>query len=334
MVWGIDEGWASNPFDFFGGPRVRVPDGTYTVTYRIAARYQELFGVSPDDARATVALTVHTRKRACADCDRRREQRLAEHSQEPHQGRAVPEDSDPPQSILPDLRALPSWGIGVNRNRGRDFLAFGSTVWVAGASPLVVEGFRRQDSEVMDAFQYFYQDGEPVARAPVGELKFDTRRGHHHWHFKQFARYRLLDSDKTAQVRSRKESFCLASTDAIDLSLAHAEWTPEQLGVDTACGFSESIWVRETLPVGWGDTYFQFVRGQSFDITGLSNGTYFIEVTGNPTGELHEQNTDNNTRLRRVILRGRPGARRVRVPAWHGIDTEGGGGGIFTLAHL
>jgi hypothetical protein len=47
MVWGIDEGWASNPFDFFGGPRTRVRDGTHTVTYRIAARYQELFGVSP-----------------------------------------------------------------------------------------------------------------------------------------------------------------------------------------------------------------------------------------------------------------------------------------------
>ena len=84
--------------------------------------------------------------------------------------------------------------------------AFGSTVWVAGASPLVVEGFRHENSDVMDAFQYFYQDGEPVARAPVGELEFDTRRGHHYWHFKQFAGYRLLDSDKAVQVRSRKES--------------------------------------------------------------------------------------------------------------------------------
>jgi Lysyl oxidase len=334
MVWGLDEGWASNPFDFFGGPRMRVPDGTYTVTYRIAARYQELFGVSPDDGRATVALTVKTRERACTHCGRRGAQRLAEQFQEPIQSRAVPEDGDPPESILPDLRALPSWGIGVTSRRGRDFLAFGSTVWVAGASPLVVEGFRRDNSDVMDAFQYFYQDGEPVARAPVGELQFDTRRGHHHWHFKQFAGYRLLDSEKAVQVRSRKESFCLASTDAIDLSLAHADWTPEQLGLETACGFSESIWVRETLPVGWGDTYFQFVPGQSFDITRLPNGTYFIEVTANPTGEVHEQNMDNNTRLRRVILGGRPGRRRVRVPAWQGIDSEGGGGGIFTLARL
>jgi Lysyl oxidase len=92
--------------------------------------------------------------------------------------------------------------------------------------------------------------------------------------------------------------------------------------------------VRETLPVGWGDTYFQFVPGQSFDITGLPNGTYFIEVTANPTGQLHERNADNNTRLRRVILRGRRGARRVRVPAFQGIDTEGGGGGLFSLARL
>ncbi len=333
MVWGLDEGWASNPFDFFGGPRMRVPDGTYTVTYRIAARYQELFGVSPGDGRATVTLTVKTRKRACTRCGRRGAQRLAEQFQQPTQSRAVPEDGDPDPSVLPDLRALPSWGIGVTHRRGRDFLDFGSTVWVAGASPLVVEGFRRENSDVMDAFQYFYQDGEPIARAPVGELQFDTRRGHRHWHFKQFAGYSLLDSDKVVRV-SRKESFCLASTDAIDLSLAHAEWTPEQLGLETACGFSESIWVREILPVGWGDTYFQFIPGQSFDISRLPNGTYFIEVTANPTGRLHERNTDNNTRLRRVILGGRPGRRRVRVPAWHGIDTEGGGGGIFTLAPL
>jgi hypothetical protein len=336
MVWGIDEGWAMSPFDFFG-PRISVPDGTYTVTYMIAKRYRDLFGVAPGDERATVTLTVETRRRTCSDCGhagrRRLDQAAADHNRTALEStQAVPTIEDPDPSILPDLVALPSWGIGITSRRGHDFLAFGSTVWIAGASPLVVEGFRRADSDVMDAFQYFYRDGEPVGRAPAGELEFDTRGGHHHWHFKQFAAYRLLNSDRTVRV-SRKESFCLVPTDAIDLNLPDAEWTPERLGFELACGSEDSIWVRESLPVGWGDTYFQGLPGQSFDITNLPNGTYFIEVEANPTGELHEQNTTNNTRLRRVILRGRPGARTLRVPAWRGIDTEGSdGGGIFTLA--
>ena len=36
------------------------------------------------------------------------------------------------------------------------------------------------------------------------------------------------------------------------------------------------------MPVGWGDTYFQFVAGQAFDITSVPNGTYYIEVGAVP----------------------------------------------------
>jgi len=52
-----------------------------------------------------------------------------------------------------------------------------------------------------------------------------------------------------------------------------------------------ALWVREMLPVGWGDTYFNSVAGQSFDITGVPNGTYYIEVIANPLHVLHETRT-------------------------------------------
>ena len=77
-------------------------------------------------------------------------------------------------------------------------------------------------------------------------------------------------------------------------------------------------------PSGWGDTYYQGLPGQSFDVTDLPNGTYFIKVQANPGGHLFESNMANNVRLRKVILGGRPGHRTVQVPPWHGIDTEGG----------
>ena len=78
------------------------------------------------------------------------------------------------------------------------------------------------------------------------------------------------------------------------------------------------------MPIGWGDTYFQSVAGQSFDITNLPNGTYYVEVIANPLRVLHETTTSNDISLRKVILGGTKGHRTVRVPAWHGIDPENG----------
>jgi hypothetical protein len=89
------------------------------------------------------------------------------------------------------------------------------------------------------------------------------------------------------------------------------------------CGSATSTWIREILPTGWGDTYFQGVPGQSFDITDLPNGTYWIEVHANPEGRLFDGDPTNDVELREVILRGRPGSRTVEAPPWHGIDTEG-----------
>ncbi len=193
---------------------------------------------------------------------------------------------------------------------------------------MVVEGFRRTGTAVMRAWEYFYDSsGAVVGRARAGSLKYDARPGHEHWHFQQFATYQLLDADRTGIVYSDKEGFCLAPTDAIDLAVPGADLNPGQIGFgDSVCGSQNSIWTRETLPTGWGDTYFQGLPGQSFDITDLPNGTYFIAVRANPKGLLYERSTRNNVRYRRVILGGTPGSRTVTVPPWNGIDTEGGGG--------
>lgn len=235
----------------------------------------------------------------------------------------VPIDRAPDPAGMPDLRPLPSWGISTRHTRSGDFLSFGANVWVAGNGPLVVEGFRREGEDVMDAYQFFYEGDEPVGRAPVGEMEFDHRTGHEHWHFKQFAGYQLLAEDKETVVVSTKEAFCLVPTDAIDLTLPAANLRPDWVGLFTSCGGRGALWVREVLPVGWGDTYYQYLPGQSFDITDVPNGTYFVKIVANPGRQLHELTYSNNVRVRKVILRGKPGHRRVEVPPWHGIDTEG-----------
>ncbi len=318
-VFGVDDGWAVNAFSSTGGIVIRGPDGRYTVTITIPPAYRHALGISDADASVSIAVKVKTVDFSCPPfCEAGTTARAAA-----VQPADVPIVTQPPASTRPDLQALPAWGMGVEVDdvTGDDFLTFGATVWNHGPAPLTVEGFRRPGTNVMDAYQYFYRDGVAVGRAKAGTMVYDARPGHEHWHFKQFATYTLLDATKSTIVRSEKEAFCLAPTDAIDLSAPGAVWRPDDIGLHTICGGQTSLWVRETLPSGWGDTYFQYLPGQSFDISGLPNGTYFIEVTANPTHRLSETNTSNNSQLRKVILKGRPGHRTVVVPPWHGIDT-------------
>ncbi|MFC9132035.1 lysyl oxidase family protein [Streptomyces sp. NPDC057099] len=225
-----------------------------------------------------------------------------------------------PDVPKPDLRSLPAYGITIGDGDkdipGKDYLAFSANVWNAGPAQLVVDGFRSPGKAKMDAFQYFYDaKGKQVGYTPTGTMEWDPRPGHVHWHFTDFASYRLLKADKKEAVRSGKEAFCLANTDAIDYTVKNANWHPYNTDLSTACGEENSISVREVLDVGSGDTYTQDLPGQSFDITGVPNGTYYIQVLANPEKRLKETNLDNNSALRKIVLGGTPGKRTVTVPA-------------------
>ena len=73
------------------------------------------------------------------------------------------------------------------------------------------------------------------------------------------------------------------------------------------------------LDVGNGDTYTQARPGQSFEITDLPNGTYYIEVKANPANKLTELNTKNNSALRQIVLGGTAAERTLEVPPVNGI---------------
>jgi hypothetical protein len=315
-VWGIAKGWAVDPFEEVGRA-YRLALGTYHVTVVINHPYLRLLGISPRSAKASVTVKVvppttpfRNRRTPAAPL--------------PSLPRNVPDLASPPKTALPDLVPLPSWGISTSHAGKLDLLNFGATVWIGGTSPLDVEGFRSNGSPVMQAYQYFWQNGHVIGRMRAGTMGFDSAPGHNHWHFQQFAEYRLLNSTKGVAVRSHKVGFCIAPSDGVDLLLPHAVWQPTSIGFVGQCGSPTALWVQEYLPVGWGDTYFQTVAGQSFNITHLPNGTYYIEVVANPLRVLHESNVGNDVSLRRVILGGTPGHRTVRVPAWHGIDPENG----------
>jgi hypothetical protein len=328
MVWGINSGWASETARGMWGETAtirNVPTGKYEVTVRIVGDHARLFEVPAAGRVVKLNVTVvdgdpWDNGIAAAGLDEGGDGPAAAMATELPSA-SVPTVTNPDPSTVPDLAALPAWGIRVRHRRGTDLLQFTASPWNAGPAPFVIEGFRREGEDVMDAYQYFYDTaGKVVGRARVGTMKYHAGSGHDHWHFLQFARFDLLDSSKQQVVKSGKQGFCLVPTDAVDLTVERAALRPWDLGRETVCGGPGVVWVREVLPAGWADTYTQAVGGQAFNITNVPNGTYFVSVTVNPLGKVHQTSTDNDVALRRIRLGGKPGARTVTVSPFQGIS--------------
>jgi hypothetical protein len=326
-LWGVDRGWAAPAAGLFGFPAISPPGlperplrlrpGRYQVRASIRAGYRRLFDVAPDGASARVRVRV-VRGRGRPGLP---PPPIPATPGPATFERAASIASPPDPATLPDLEALPPWQVITGSRRGRDSLRFAGSPWNAGPGPLLVEGYRRRGRDVMQAVQSFVDGaGNVTASAPAGQMVFHAAPGHNHWHFLQFVTYRIVRPSGGEVVRSRKQAFCLAATDAVDLTVSGAELRPDALGLSaSSCGDSGSIWIRETLPAGWGDTYSPFLPGQRFDITHVPNGRYLLEMHVNPRGDLQEVTTANNVAHRRVTLGGRPGRRTVRVARWHGI---------------
>ncbi|MBB4766414.1 lysyl oxidase family protein [Amorphoplanes digitatis] len=359
-VWGIQAGWNAPTSSLPRTGDVQMPDGDYTATVTLGKAYRDYFKIAADSATQTVNVKVETidegqgarsakapesfkakAKAARAGDDPNQAAAVAEHSEHAGQGdesRQIsaykPEFRPPakkpkavkaasiPKGPRPDLRSLPAWGISLSQEEdGKSYVNFGATVWNGGTSPLLVDGFRQTGTELMDAYQYFFDaKGKEVGSVAAGTMEWDAREGHRHWHFTDFAQYNLLSSDKKQAVRSGKEAFCLVNTDAVDYTVPNAKWRPENTDLSSSCGQNTAVAVREVLDIGNGDTYSQQRPGQSFEITDLPNGTYYIEVKANPVNRLSEVSTTNNTSLRKIVLGGTPTERTLEVPPVNGIE--------------
>ncbi len=304
-VQGIQSGWATR-LDVYGG--MKIAPGTYDARAFIRPFWRDLLGISKEDGEAFFTLVVDDEFNGCRGCKVNSRPVDQPARQEPTSSRA-----GAPGDVMPDLQSLPAWGMQITH--GGNYLAFSANVWNAGDSPLVVDGFRDNTSqELMTAYQYFVdEDGNQTGYQEVGTLLWHDADSHHHWHFTDFARYRLLNEDMTEAVRSKKESFCLANTDAVDYTVPGADWTPEGTDLHTSCGYEDSLSLREVLSSGSGDTYSQWRAGQSFKLKGLPNGVYWIAVEANPDGNLVEHDLTNNVAVRKVVIGGTDGARTVRV---------------------
>ena len=275
-----------------GRAGVRLAKGTYDVTISIASAYAKALQDPgrrrhPHRPGRASSTTTRATTTATATATPRRTEPVGKPATQAPTGPEL-DEVDGPQ---PNLKSLPAWGISMANNG--NFLRFAATVWNAGDSPLVVDGFRRDGEAMMDAYQYFFDgDGDQTGYQKIGEFEFDEKPSHQHWHFRDFASYTLLRADKTTAAVSKKEAFCLANTDSIDQTVTNADWNPENTDLSTDCGEPGSLSLRQVLAAGWGDTYAQFRAGQSFNLKDLPNGTYYIATIANPNKRLVESDTD------------------------------------------
>ena len=318
-VMGIQQGHAVNVGDMWGRP-MRLEPGRYDVTSAIAPAYAEMFGIAPADATRTTRLLVtdvRARSRARLATAKASTAPAAETASPAARAPVAAAAGEVPET-QPDLRSLPAFGAKLNGNG--TMLRFSATVWNGGDSPMVVDGFRNADADHLDAYQYFFDaEGNETGHQLVGQMHWHADN-HNHWHFEDFAQYSLLGADQTEVVRSTKQSFCLANTDAVDYTRPGADWNPSNTDLASECGEQDAVSVREVLSAGSGDTDTQYRAGQAFPIKNLPNGVYWIKVAANPFANLVESDSTNNDSLRKVGIGGTPTNRWVKSPQVGIID--------------
>jgi hypothetical protein len=115
---------------------------------------------------------------------------------------------------------------------------------------------------------------------PAGNPLFVWASCHAHYHFEDFAVYRLLNSSGGLVVTGRKMAFCLEDT---------YRW---RAGAPSTRRYSCST--GQGIQAGWADVYDRAVPCQWLDITGLPGGDYILELVLDPNNHFTEADKANN----------------------------------------
>lgn len=109
---------------------------------------------------------------------------------------------------------------------------------------------------------------------------FEFATCHEHFHFQNYATYRLIDSSGK-EWKSAKRGFCMLDTDPYNVGRGDGTWNYRNCGTSAVDGF-------QGISDGWADTYVFKLGGQYFVLDGgdgqavVPPGTYTIQVEVNP----------------------------------------------------
>jgi len=186
---------------------------------------------------------------------------------------------------------------------GQTRLRFANTVVNVGVGALELHGVVNSSGEQPAYQRIYYQDGH-FEDLLVGVFVFAGHEDHNHFHFRDFAIYRLRQVTSGGGVgnvvaTSDKVSFCITDSDEYDTTLPGA---PQSHVYD--CD-------RQGMSIGWGDRYGKTISGQWIVINNVSSGEYWLESEANPDRLLRESRYDNNSERIRISLN--KTTKRVRV---------------------
>jgi Lysyl oxidase len=221
-------------------------------------------------------------------------------------------------NLLPDVIVRPLTEIRIEKSAGVKLLRFASIIGNRGPGVVELNPDSPSRSAVNDcdgdgdplndrqAFQRLYRDADADGVFTRGvDTVFNRRYAgcsvfhaeHGHWHFEEFARYRLL-RPKTgrAVATSEKVSFCVRD------SIRFAATLP---GSPAAPHFGDCTQDSVTgLSIGWADYYASNLPGQELDIRGLPDGRYCLRTWADPGQRLRESRDGNNGRSALLRIEG------------------------------
>ena len=186
-----------------------------------------------------------------------------------------------------DLPDLMIWGPSISPRI--------TTVTFSSSSCAVVEGLVQAGTRKLLRFSTETRNqgtADISLGNPATNPQFVWAPCHGHYHFNNYANYRLLNSNGQQVAAGLKIGFCLLDSIRWDAN------APSRAKYD--CG-------NQGIQQGWGDVYDSTLDGQWIDITGVPDGNYTLEMEVNPEHRLPESNYDNNiTRIQITIGNTRP----------------------------
>lgn len=214
-----------------------------------------------------------------------------------------PDVSAAPDERLPDLAmAFPSQLRVEVSPSGVKRLRFTTMIVNIGAGPFETGSSRRADETVMGVNQRIYNTAGKVRKEDTTAVAMYSGDGHDHWHVQDVARYELFDVSGQGEAlrRDAKVGFCFFDTSGYRRTLPRSPRTRKYS--KAGCGSQASLFVRNGISVGWGDTYAWNLSRQWINLGGLPAGQYFLKVTVDPLSQFQELNRDNNCKWLRIRI--------------------------------
>src|SRR5438876_8936006 len=173
-----------------------------------------------------------------------------------------------------DLPDLMIWGPSISPRI--------TTVTFSSSSCAVVEGLVQAGTRKLLRFSTETRNqgtADIFLGNPASNPLFVWAPCHGHYHFNNYASYRLLDSNGQSAATGLKIGFCL---------LDSIRWSP------SAPSSARYTCSNQGIQRGWGDLYDSTLDGQWIDITDVPDGNYTLELEVNPLHILPESDYSNN----------------------------------------